>query len=51
MHAHGEARLLRGAEVDLNRNPVERFSFGRLGDGQRMAFGRAPDTALSVADD
>lgn len=33
MHAHGEARLLRGAEVDLHRNPVNVFLSGALGTG------------------
>ncbi|MDX1983689.1 MAG: hypothetical protein SFV51_25675 [Bryobacteraceae bacterium] len=33
MHAHGEARLLRGAEADVRRNPVNVFLSGALGTG------------------
>jgi hypothetical protein len=39
MHAHGEARLLRGAEVDVRRNPVNVFLSGALGTGNGWPSG------------
>lgn len=39
MHAHGEARMLRGAEVDLRRNPVNVFLSGALGTGNGWPSG------------
>ncbi len=39
MHAHGEARLLRGAAVDLHRNPVNVFLSGALGTGNGWPSG------------
>ncbi len=39
MHAHGEARLLRGGQVDLRRNPVNVFLSGALGTGNGWPSG------------
>lgn len=39
MHAHGEARLVRGAEVDLKQNPVNVFLSGALGTGNGWPSG------------
>ncbi|MFN7939744.1 MAG: hypothetical protein U0R19_40835 [Bryobacteraceae bacterium] len=39
MHAHGEARMLRGAEVDLKQNPVNVFLSGALGTGNGWPSG------------
>ncbi len=39
MHAHGEARLLRGGTVDLSKNPVNVFLSGALGTGNGWPSG------------
>lgn len=39
MHAHGEARLVRGASVDLKQNPVNVFLSGALGTGNGWPSG------------
>ncbi|MBL8218688.1 MAG: hypothetical protein JNL62_05645, partial [Bryobacterales bacterium] len=39
MHAHGEAKLVRGAEVDLKQNPVNVFLSGALGTGNGWPSG------------
>jgi len=39
MHAHGEARLLRGGETDFSRNPVNVFLSGALGTGNGWPSG------------
>lgn len=54
MHAHGEARLLRGGTVDLHRNPVNVFLSGAIGtnDGGWPSGGRRtrphPSRAIEV---
>lgn len=39
MHAHGEARLVRGGAVDLSRNPVNVLLSGALGTGNGWPSG------------